>query len=565
MRLATVDATENNVLRATISLEARSIGAKGRYVLLNNGEERILGRINNVDRTNVVHDNAAFGPYIMQHGSVPNWSSEVDIERATIEPVRVKQGEASISLQRNPPSGTPVTDVPDNAALLPFLNETCFFACLGAIPNSNGLHCTVINHDFGNVDGIRPDGTRIKRGGDGEGRHVLVIGRNGSGKSVLATSIVAVRLAQFPQMGLLMPDLAGDLANPDSHTRGDFQWDWIKVANSTGGRQIERIKLTDLRLNSRETLSRRLVDFIRRRFRTSPDKADEIAYHIASLIPSASGNRITWGNLTPDSFFTAAETALNRNYDGSTLKNKINVLDAYRTDPNERAAFENEFNSEIRELFNGAQDFQTLVHEVLRDGRRVVIEDIDDELREFVIGELVQQMRWQAERAFKERGQRACNALVVLDEGQIWIPQERAEEEDLSRKLRAQMRETRKYGIGWMVISQSAAGIHKDILREAHTVYFGKGLGVGADEEHMKSRLGADGLVAYKQLDQEGGFFWVARGMDNNLGSEGTHFTLHPFSGDATTAIIQANPHIFVGDYYNAAVTSTAAAAAVAA
>jgi hypothetical protein len=72
------------------------------------------------------------------------------------------------------------------------------------------------------------------------------------------------------------------------------------------------------------------------------------------------------------------------------------------------------------------------------------------------------------------------------------------------------MRETRKYGIGWMVISQSAAGIHKDIVRESHTVYFGKGLGVGADEEHMKARLGADGLAAYKQLDQEGGFFWVA-------------------------------------------------------
>jgi hypothetical protein len=117
-----------------------------------------------------VHQNDAFGPYIMQHGSVPNWSDEVDIERATIEPVRIKQGEFSIPLQRNPPSGTPVLDVPDNAALFPFVNDPRFFSCLGTIPNSNGLYCTVINHDFGSVDGIKPDGTRTKRGGDGEGR-----------------------------------------------------------------------------------------------------------------------------------------------------------------------------------------------------------------------------------------------------------------------------------------------------------------------------------------------------------------------------------------------------------
>jgi hypothetical protein len=219
-----------------------------------------------------------------------------------------------------------------------------------------------------------------------------VIGRNGSGKSVLATTVVAVRLAQFPQMGLIMPDIAGDLANPDSHTRGDFRWDWIKVANSTGGRSIERIKCSDLCFNLRETLSRSLVAFIRRRFHTSPDKAAEIAGDIADLIPLAHG-RITWENLTLDNFFAAAETALSRNYSGKTAADKTNRLDRYRANPNERAAFEHEFNTEIRELFNGNIDYQQLVHEVLRDGRRAVIEEIPDNRREFVIGELVQQLR----------------------------------------------------------------------------------------------------------------------------------------------------------------------------
>src|ERR1700757_3348231 len=96
-----------------------------------------------------------------------------------------------------------------------------------------------------------------------------------------------------------------------------------------------------------------------------------------------------------------------------------------------------------------------------------------------------------------------------------------------------------------MVIAQSPAGIHNDILRESHTKYFGRNLGVGADETHLKEALGQQGYEAYQQLEMQGGYFFMGCGHDNNIGSAATYFAFHTFNGDATNAFIQANPGIF--------------------
>jgi hypothetical protein len=39
----------------------------------------------------------------------------------------------------------------------------------------------------------------------------------------------------------------------------------------------------------------------------------------------------------------------------------------------------------------------------------------------------------------------------------------------------------------------------------------------------------------------------VTTGHDNNIGTESSHFSFHPFGGDATAAFIAANRHIFAG------------------
>jgi hypothetical protein len=109
----------------------------------------------------------------------------------------------------------------------------------------------------------------------------------------------------------------------------------------------------------------------------------------------------------------------------------------------------------------------------------------------------------------------------VLDEGQRWIPQDASRDDDnIGRLIQGHLRETHKYGLGWMIVAQSPTGIHNEVLRQAHTTYFGRGLGIGADQKHLEQNLGADGYEAYKQLEMQGGYFWVATGHDNNIGTE---------------------------------------------
>jgi hypothetical protein len=117
--------------------------------------------------------------------------------------------------------------------------------------------------------------------------------------------------------------------------------------------------------------------------------------------------------------------------------------------------------------------------------------------------------------------------------------------EGLSGLIKDRFRSTRKLGVGWILVGQSPAGVSKKALRECHTWYCGRNLGLGIDQAHIKDKLGDDGVEAYRQLAIQGGYFWVAAGLDNNFSTGTAYFTLHPFGGDATQAFMQANPHIF--------------------
>jgi hypothetical protein len=44
-----------------------------------------------------------------------------------------------------------------------------------------------------------------------------------------------------------------------------------------------------------------------------------------------------------------------------------------------------------------------------------------------------------------------------------------------------------------MILVQSQTGIHNEVLRQSHITYFGRGLGIGADQKHLEQNLGADG------------------------------------------------------------------------
>ena len=98
------------------------------------------------------------------------------------------------------------------------------------------------------------------------------------------------------------------------------------------------------------------------------------------------------------------------------------------------------------------------------------------------------------------------NALVVLDEAHRFAPRERPEDEDedalrLRGALRDAVRTTRKYGLGWMFISQTLASLDREILQQLRMYFFGYGLAWGRELDALRELVG--GNKAAQRLYQQ--------------------------------------------------------------
>lgn len=545
-RLAIVDGASGYEVEATISLEARGTPIRGSFVVIDSENDRILGRITEITMTNPVHQDAAFAPTIMKHGNIPFWSGDVDIERAKVEIIAVldtKNGKR-IPLRRNASSGTAIESA-DQVAMNQFSLEKMHFVNLGHVPNS-GLMASIINRHNGPASDESGD-----LGGYGEGRHVVFFGQNGSGKTVLLTMVLAARLAAHPQLGLLMPDTSGDLADPSRHSRGDFKWNYDEVLRAADV-QVERIKIADIRLTSTGTLIYKLAPVFKNRINMAPEQAKRLADYVVNEL--FGDDDVDVARLTAQNILTLAEQHIARCYSTPAQKRdkQQEIQDILQT-PNRLKVFENDFRR-VRDLFDGRFAVRDLVRDVLQNGRKIIIvmAGISEADHRFVMSEIMHQLIRNAERIFHSGA--TANALVVLDEGQRWVPQGSSDDkEGLAELIEDGFRTTRKLGVGWYVVAQSVAGLSKEVFRNCHTKWFGRNLGIGVDSKHIEEALGGkDGLEAYRLLAIQGGYFWVGAGMDNNIGTGSSYFTLHPFDGDATKTFIESNPHIFRGQHGSA-------------
>jgi hypothetical protein len=532
--VAVIDAANGTELQVTVRLEARGTALRGAYVTISSDTDLLLGRFSEIEMVNPVHASETFAPVIMRTGSIPNWSGDVDIERGKIQIMAVlDENKNRVAVRRNPSSGTAVA-LADQADISVFANEQQHFVVLGHIPNSGGLLASIVNRHFGSA----ADEHGNDLAGHGEARHIAILGQNGSGKTVLATMVVAGRLAAHPQMGLLMPDTSGDLCDASRHNRGSFRWNY-QEALAARGVKVETIAIRDVRLTSPATLAHKLASpFLREHLSTTSDKAELLAKRVVDEL--FGDEDIDPSKLTGDAVYEAVMKLIPQCWSKQGVANiQQNAMNI------NRRKFNNEL-TPIRELFDGRWPLRDLIKGILERGRKIALTfgGVMDTDHKFVMREIIDKLKREAQHIF--HGGRMANALVVLDEAPRWVPESSHDDENGIRdEVNDGFKTTRKYGLGWMVIGQSPASIMKGVLRECRTTFCGRNLGLGVDSEHLIDLLGKDGAQAYAQLAIQGGYYWVGRGIDANLGVGETWFALHPFGGDATKAFIEANPHIF--------------------
>jgi hypothetical protein len=98
-----------------------------------------------------------------------------------------------------------------------------------------------------------------------------------------------------------------------------------------------------------------------------------------------------------------------------------------------------------------------------------------------------------AEKGYKEN--KSLNTLVILDEAHRLAPRDRLDDEkreSVRAKLIDAVRTTRKYGLGWMFISQTLSSLHKEIVEQLRIMFFGFGLALGTEFQSLRELVSGD-------------------------------------------------------------------------
>ena len=121
----------------------------------------------------------------------------------------------------------------------------------------------------------------------------------------------------------------------------------------------------------------------------------------------------------------------------------------------------------------------------------------NDKIQSLVIKRLLDGLSLTAEHFYRE--DRSLNALVVIDEAHRLAPRDLPREDDAARAVRSVLidaaRTTRKYGLGWLFVSQTLSSLDTEILQQLRILFFGFGLGLGQEFQSLRQLVGSSGTA----------------------------------------------------------------------
>ena len=467
-----------------------------------------LGQITEIRLRNIWHEDPTMRSLIRQRGRVDAVSERQDthLGQMIISAVFREEGPAGYEpsiLGTVPSTGTPIHLVTDPVLeeLLRAYREQVFY--LGHVYGSKPKLPLWFKHfDKG------PDGA-------GEAYHLGIFGKTGSGKSVLAKMIL-LAYARYSGMALLVIDPQGEFARDmrNGPLSGEFALPVGEVARRLNKRPVV-LTVRNLVLDRWELFEQILF---------------ESRFFERLTIPKGENRELACGILSDR--LQKARVTLKSLYDRKSFDTAWGLLQDervqrvfYRTGTS-RARFNDalqdagadEFYSQywapVAELFRedreGARSIDRALGWLLgmdKPNRPILVIDLskeqaqglfwNDRIQSLVIKRLLDGLSQTAENFYRE-GQ-SLNALVVIDEAHRLAPRELPREDDAARGVRSVLidaaRTTRKYGLGWLFVSQTLSSLDTEILQQLRIFFFGFGLGLGQEFQALRQLVGSSGTA----------------------------------------------------------------------
>ena len=349
--------------------------------------------------------------------------------------------------------------------------------------------------------------------GAGEAYHIGIFGKTGSGKSGLAKMLL-LAYARHPQMGILIIDPQGEFSNELKGTRIGQQGLDVDGVIRQSGRKILSYGITSITLSEWELLGEMLDD--RRFFREicgigTREISDVAAVRGTAALKGAKYRLDALSNVDSLTTFLGgiskdAERIYATKPRALQLQDRIAeviaegldevfkthwkpIADLFAAGPGKKSVF-----GIVDDLFSGS-DTQShrpiIVIDISERGNKGIWnEDLERRLLSRLLNSLI-------DRSSQTLAQtEGANALVLLDEAHRHAPsgslERGSQAEHLRSVLKRAVRETRKYGLGWMLVSQTLGGIDTEIIQQMSSMFFGFGLALGDEYRKLRELAGGD-------------------------------------------------------------------------
>jgi hypothetical protein len=545
--IASINATKDGKYFCTVLTAARGAHLQGSFCIvpIRNGhfEADVLCRAGIVNTHNQAHESMQFQLLIAKRGRLEHVSAIADVEQSTLEPLAFFDltSQRQVGSKGNPLSGTLVYLAEMND-LDKFRREAHYAFAAGYVPGHPQMIVSLINRDYGAIE----DHLGRDRGGYGEARNRIYLGKTGSGKTVFAFQGLCAHACQHSRQGILMLDTKGDIVVEGMHIKPGFRFDPHQLLRDAG-RLYEVISIRDIRLTEPDWMIEHLGN--------SWPKVLGKAHNIVEMVlEQAITNVMETGNLTAvdlqvvtldavrTEFVRLVRTGLGWSDPVGSPKREQMADELWLRSGHQRIA--TDWQENIVPIYAGTWTAHQIVRDVLNGGaiRMVNLHGAGKEHQDAVMVDMLKSIKRQATTNYHARI--PTNAEVFLDEAPRWVPQDHKDNPYAAIIIDA-INTTRAYGVGWTFCSQRLTAIDKSILAQTHTRYYCKGLGVGADRDHMIDDLGMEGFAYYNLLNLENSYFSLVSGEELNFGSGGQFMAYSGWSGDVNAELKAHNTQIW--------------------
>ena len=488
-----------------------------------------LGQITEIKMRNIWHEDPTMRSLIRQRGRIDAVSERQDTHQGEMIVSAVfastQEGYRPSILGTVPATGTPISLANDdilNILLAPYQSQIFY---LGRVYGSRPKLPLWFKHfDKG-------------KNGAGEAYHLGIFGKTGSGKSVLAKMII-LGYARHSRMGLFILDPQGEFSlGLDNPQRKPSISNVLHPAILHGlGRNFEVYNLSRFRLGTWELFGELLIEF--GFFETMGIKyADYQTTAADYVIDYLKRKKYTLETLNDGAFLAALEQIENNIHRIYKGKSSIETVQAAAQEARQKVAAGQwtplkgiwdkvvpfflssggkiSIKQIIRKALGASQNHRPLIIVDLSSQRPQGVKPAvwDEKIKPLLIDSFLSTLVREAERAYQN--EKSLNTLVVLDEAHRLAPHERPKNER-KQKIKVNLvdavRTTRKYGLGWMFLSQTLSSLDNEIVQQLRISFFGFGLSMGAEFKKLQEIVGGKGeyLKLYQQFRDPHSSFDIA-------------------------------------------------------